>query len=450
MILLQGHPIRQSAPQPFPKDILLLGEFKTLVNRLVESLGMSKRFKPRLYTYADFVITKFYALICGESTEKAANRLNRQIQQYYADRFRLNLKLFQDGKRKRRLIPHQTDVDKFFRLFTEKEVNTLFGNLIMALNKEIFKSQIGSSKFRFLVDNTEYGYYGIPNPMYDIGTNRKPGTKVCHMFQGHVLQGSGMTLFLDFFLLKKGQYRGISIPPSVEWAKWNGIHLSYALMDREFYRAALIKDLKNRKLGVIIPAKKYLRVRNEIRKYLFGQRKLVEPYHFCQTATNHRWIKTVHVNLVIVGKRNRSAAQIREQYRQKILDYDSALHELAAFFTTLPPRKNLNRWARWLTKAYKKRWCQETGFSKLNEVHISFRNRHPTVQLAQLYLRGIYYNNWQYYKRCAEHLYIRPSHRSMNIYKDYFKTKLELYIKSNISQNIKYAQIASRKKYFGP
>ncbi|WP_457559531.1 hypothetical protein [Candidatus Harpocratesius sp.] len=48
------------------------------------------------------------------------------------------------------------------------------------------------------------------------------------------------------------------------------------------------------------------------------------------------------------------------------------MNEIEGFFTTLKPRINLARWSRWLSRTYKKRWFEKTGFRMLNSIHESF------------------------------------------------------------------------------
>jgi hypothetical protein len=448
MNIARSRSISRSKTLPFPKDIFLLGEFKSLVNSLVTRLGIAKRFKPRLYSYADFVFVKLYALTKSSTVETASEILNKWLTRHYYNKYKLKPKNFKDGIRKRRLVPHQTDVDKFFRLLSEKEVNMLFGNLLMNVVQKIKAKCIGGSKLRFLVDNTEYAYYGKPNTPFEIGTNRKPGTRFCRMFQGHALHGSGMTLFTDFYPLQKGKYRSINIPHSVEWLKWSGINLSYALMDREFYRAALIKDLKNRILPVIIPAKKFPRIKRRIKDFLLGQCPLISIYHFSQAQKVKPWPSSVHVNFVVVGHKNVSATEIRRQFRQGSLTFDEATKKLAGFFTTLKPWKNHSRWAKWLSRAYKKRWNEETGFSKLNAIHESFRNHHPNVQLSQLYMRAIIYNNWQYFKREAKKSRVRASKRTLAFFKEMLEGRIYDLIEQSVRCNLKYLQKKRRRLYF--
>lgn len=74
-----------------------------------------------------------------------------------------------------------------------------------------------------------------------------------------------------------------------------------------------------------------------------------------------------------MGHNDQSAHQIRQKYRQGVLGFDQALKKLSAFFTTMSSWKNQKRWARYLTRLYKKRWNEETGFRMLNSIHWRYR-----------------------------------------------------------------------------
>ena len=240
MIELKRSPLFDSRIPPFPRILEFLSDLKSYVNALTERCGVEKRFIPRLYTYADYVHVVLYALINDRCIDWAAETLNAKMVRKYRKKYKRRMKIFRDGLRRRRLVPHQTDVNKFLRLLTEKEVHFIFGNLLSALNKRIQKELIGGSKMRFMVDNTEYGYYGKPTPPFDIGTRKKQGTKKCRIFQGHAMQGCGMTLFNEFRILRLNQYRSLHIPDSIKWLKHQGFNISYTLVDREFYRKTLV------------------------------------------------------------------------------------------------------------------------------------------------------------------------------------------------------------------
>jgi len=440
--------VRRPSVRSFLNQIVHFQDFKPLVNRLIERIPLARRFRPRLYTYADYVLVKLYALLTKKSTDWASETLNKAFRNYFAEKYHLHLKQYADHSRHRRLIPHQTEVDKFFRRFTEKEVLSVFGNLLTALNRQAQSRYIGGTSMRLIVDNTEYGYYGKPTPPFDIGTTRMQGTKVCRMFQGHAIHGCGMTLFTDFKLLRKSVYRARDIPSTGKWLKFCGYNISYALMDREFYRAALIKDLKTDHIPVIIPAKKYRGVKRMITDFLLGVGPLVQQYHFAQSTSQYAWQKSVHVSLVVVGHKDLSAMEIRNRFRQHRLSFDEALRKLSAFFTTLPRWRNINRWTRFLTKAYKKRWNEETGFRELNVIHRQFRYRSPVVQLAELYLRALIYNGWQIWRKERKSAQFKNVDRSLDVFSERLTGMIEQEINSSVSYNIRSLQKSRRDRYF--
>ena len=85
---------------------------------------------------------------------------------------------------------------------------------------------------------------------------------------------------------------------------------------------------------------------------------------------------------------------------------------------------------------------------KWNAIHESFRNHYPNVQLAQLYMRAIIYNNWQYFKREAEKSGIRASRRSLAVFLEILEWRIYNLIEQSVSYNLKYLQKKRRRLYF--
>ncbi len=114
----------------------------------------------------------------------------------------------------------RTDVDRFFKRMSQKDVHNLFGNILGTIVRDIIKKQVGGGKMGFLVDNTEIPYYGNLRTDYEIGTRHSHlGTRKYRMIQGHALHGSGLTLFSGFHPIKYKQYRSKYIGVEAEWAK---------------------------------------------------------------------------------------------------------------------------------------------------------------------------------------------------------------------------------------
>ena len=89
------------------------------------------------------------------------------------------------------------------------------------------------------------------------------------------------------------------------------------------------------------------------------------------------------------------------------------------FFTTIPEWSNDKSFCRFLTRTYKKRWNIETGFKMLNSIHESFRNRSAVKQLIQIYLRGIVYNSWQFWRKGVLKESITGSDGGLSLYLGY-------------------------------
>jgi len=449
MISLQSRAIPQSTDCSFPIDLLIFEEFKTLVNQHVRLLGLAQRFRPRLYEHADFVMVKLYALVRQISVHVAAEGLNDYLVKHFEKEHHIFPKTFSDQKRRRRFVPHQTDVDKYFRRFTKTEVHNLFGNINMALCRKIAQFFSTSQKWRFLVDNTEFAYYGKTRTGFEQKTfKRHMGTKTIRLFQGHAVHCQNITLFTDFYLLQKGKGRWLSIPNSTEWLKWNEYNFSYGLMDREFYRVQLVKALKDKKIPIIMPSKKYAHVKRIIKNYLIRKGPLVSKYLFKQKSGAKPWPTSVNLNIVVVGHDDQAAWKIREQLYKGKIGYDEAIGQLSAFFTTLEPWKNKRSWARWLTKTYKIRWNQETGFCSLNRIHEQFRYRNPIVQLAELYLRGIIHNGWQFFRNQGLKKHIHHQELTLFWYRMRTIDQIEAEVLRTWEERYKKMQKRKRRSYF--
>ena len=236
-----------SGISPLPDYIFLLNDFKALVQSEIQKTDIVKRFKPRLYSYVDFIIPIIYALVSSISIEQACQELNNIFTGIMKKEHGLEMREFSDGVRKRRLVPHQTSVDKFLRLFTENEAQQVFGNILAGLNDVIKKDEIKNSKVKFIADNTKYPYYGSIGDNTVIGAKGLPGTGNCRMFQGHSVYGAGVHLFTYFGIIKKGKYRPSPIYREISWLRWLGYKISYALIDREFYRVRLVHAFKKLK-----------------------------------------------------------------------------------------------------------------------------------------------------------------------------------------------------------
>jgi len=434
--------IPKSGISPLPKYIFLLRDFKSLVEAELRNTEIAKRFKPRLYSYVDFIIPILYALTSNLSLEQACQELNNFFIETVKREFNLEPKVFNDGIRKRRLVPHQTKVDEFLRRFSEKEVQQVFGNILAQINEYIRKEEIKTSKVKFIADNTKYPYYGSMKTNTEIGSTKLPGTKYCRMIQGHSIYGAKLHLFTYFGTIRKGTYRAAPIFGELNWLRWLGYKISYALVDREFYRVGLVRVFKRMQIPFLMPSKKFQHIRDEMKEFIRNKRDLVDNYLFTQGSNQYPNQMSARISLAFVGHGNNSADDVKEKYYSSTMSLDKAVDELAGFFTTIKLWTNLKSFCRFLSRLYKLRWNIETGFRCLNSMHENFRNRSSEKQLAQIYVKALIYNNWQFWRKRvlkdsvsfsegSESLFLRRYSESLvMLYRDIIYDRLKMVLKN--------------------
>jgi hypothetical protein len=416
MSLTSSAPVCETGAGSIPNDLDLLWKFKDYLDELCARTDIARTFKPRRYQLSDFVIVRFYAQVANLSTHHAAETLNATFTARLMVEGKFHRKVFQDGKRCRRVVPHQTDVDKFFRRLSERDVRTIFGGVLDAWVQEI-TAQVGTRRaWKFIADNTKFPYYGKRDPRKHIKAPHLPGTKHAWMFQGNSVVSEGIHLFVDFHSLTRGVYRCAAIPATIQWLEWAGISSGVALFDREFYRAALVHDLTAQGIPMLMPTKKHPWTLRRMAQYLHGTGGVVSGNVFTQSFKQYPNQSAAFVRLVLIGHDGKASWEVREQYAQGAFNFDEAIDKLAGFYTTLPPWKNEDAWARYLTRLYKRRWSVETGFRELNSLHPHLRCRTHVQKWADLFMRGWAYDLWQFWAFYHARRGYLPGNRTRQIF----------------------------------
>lgn len=428
---------RHSEFSSFPLDLLLFGEFKSSLEFIIKYLNLDEIYKPKVHSHLIFLLVKLYAEVTDESIEQASQCLNDRCKQILNQSEDFKELIYKDGKRKRRYIPHQTEIDDYFSRLTERNVKMLFGGLLDRINQYIFKYIAKDRSWSGIVDNKKDPYYGNMDPTKHIKSPHLPGTKVAWFFQGISVVSKNIHLYTDFDSITKGVYRCLKIPENVRWLQFIGESIERMLVDREFYRAAFVRDMRQIGVHVLMPTKKFKWVRHRMERFLEGKSPFMSGTIFSQSFKQYPYQKNAAVRLVLIGHNEHTPWEVREKYLADFYTFDEAMDKLAGFYTTLQPWKNKKQWVRWLIKQYKKRWNIETGFSKLNELHISSRDRRFERKLANLYIRGIFYNIWQASRLEPISNHINPSKIALTMFKKCISNNLEEFIIDNIVNQVK-------------
>jgi len=389
------------ASNVFPKLFLTLGIksllsndsilsfFKKFCDAVTSRTWRFRRARNSRYEESDFLKVFFYSEIIGRSIHNTSEQLNAYILSHKKGR----RKVFMDG-RKKRYVPHQTEVNKYLRRIGLEKARQILRECLDEQLKEAYKSNLISEKVNVLIDFTEHPYYGKREDKMIKGTNRQKGTKKMRHYLGFSLLSRNVHLYAGLEQVANGQSKIPIIIEFLEHMLELGFELRYVLMDREFYRAELIDDIKRKGGNVLIPAKQYKKIKRFITEYLEGKAGRVRKYTFSTATAAKRQFKC-DVNLIIRAKRGFSLLTIKRDYRRGRISLKDAFHRVFTIMTTEKPKGKKSSWASRTSLFYRRRWLIETGFSDLNRINRRWRSNHDNVRYLDMLARMLLYNSWK-------------------------------------------------------
>ena len=341
----------------------ILAFFKKFCDAITSRMWKFKRAKNSRYEDKDFLKVFFLSEIVGRSIHDTSELLNEHILSNKKGR----RKIFADG-RKKRVIPHQTEVNKYLRQIGLEKARNILRECLDFQLKEALKEKLISKKVNILIDFTEHPYYGKRDDKMIKGTNRQKGTKKMRHYLGFSILSRTTHLYAGLEQVPKGRSKIPIILKFLDHLLELGFELNYVLMDREFYRAELLDEIKGMGGEVLIPAKQYKKVKRFIVDYLEGKKNRVIKYTFSTGSDKYdRFFQ--HVYLIIKAKRGFSLQGIKKDYQSGKVSLKVARTRLFTIMTTEKPKGKTSSWASRTSLFYKRRWLIETGFSDLNRIN---------------------------------------------------------------------------------
>ena len=372
----------------------MLSFFKKFCDAITSRLWKYKKPKNTRYKDLDFLKVFFFSELLGRSIHNTSEMLNEHILRSRRGR----RKMFADG-RKRRMIPHQTEVNKFLRKIGLQRARNIMRECLDEQLKEALNLNLISRKVNVLIDFTEHPYYGKRDDKMIKGTSRQKGTKKMRHYLGFSILSQETHMYAGLEHVATSQSKIPIIIKSLYHLLDLGFELKYVLMDREFYRAELIKKIKGMGGDVLIPAKSYKKVKQIIEQYLKGQKGRVNKYTF-STAPASRFRAYRHVYLIIKAKRGYSLQGVKRDYQKGTISLKEAQRMVFTIMTTEKPKGKTSSWASRTSLFYKRRWLIETGFSDLNRINRRWKSNHDNVRYLDMLVRMLLYNSWKMNKKC--------------------------------------------------
>jgi hypothetical protein len=387
------HPVRNSGIKTLLSNHNMLTFFKKFCDAILSRMWKFKRARNSRYEDTDFLKVFFFSEIIGRSIHDTSEQLNA----YYLSHKKGRRKIFADG-RKKRLIPHQTEVNKYLRKIGLQKARNILRECLDEQLKEALELNLISKKVNVLIDFTEHPYYGKREDKMIKGTNRANGTKKMRHYLGFSILSRETHLYAGLEHVAAGQSKIPIIIKFLDHLLDLGFELKYVLMDREFYRAELLDEIKGMGGETLIPAKQYKKIKQFIIEYLEGKRSRVRKYTFSGAlAAEFRFF--AHVYLIIKAKRGFSLQGIKRDYKNGKITLKDAQHRVFTIMTTEKPKGKTSSWASRTSLFYRRRWLIETGFSDLNRINRRWKSNQDNVRFLDMLVRMLLYNSWKMNKK---------------------------------------------------
>ena len=396
----------------------MLTFFKKFCDAITSRIWKYKKPKNWKYEDVDFLKVFFFSEIMGRSIHDTSEILNDHL----LSQKRGKRKTFTDGRR-RRMIPHQTEVNKYLRKIGLQRARNILRECLDEQLLDAVTQNIISKKVNVLIDFTEHPYYGKREDKMIKGTSRQKGTKKMRHYLGFSLLSRGVHLYAGLEQVATGQSKIPIIIKFLDDLLELGFELNYVLMDREFYRAVLLHEIKARNGNVLIPTKEYKKIREMIEAYIKGEGNRVRKYTF-SSATEAKQRFFQHVYLIIKAKRGFTIQGIKRDYRTGIISLADARKRVFAIMTTERPKGKTSSWASRTSLFYRRRWLIETGFSDLNRINRRWKSNHDNVRYLDILARMLLYNSWKMNRKLlqkSDNSTSNPKTWTLNQNQDYLK-----------------------------
>lgn len=382
-------PIKDFGIKSLLSNQYMLSFFKKFCDAINSRMWKVRKARNARYEDKDFIKVFFFSEILGRSIHDTSEMLNEYLLSSKKGRY----KTFADGRRKR-IIPHQTEVNKYLRKIGLNKARSILRDCLDSQLIETLNHKVISRKVNVIIDFTEHPYYGHREDRMIKGTNRQKGTKKMRHYLGFSILSKNVHLYAGLEHVANGQSKIPIILEFLDHLLDLGFELNYVLMDREFYRAVLLHEIKARNGNTLIPTKQYKKVQGMIETYMKGEGNRVRRYTFSSAnEAKHQFFQ--HVYLIIKAKRGFTLQGVKRDYRKGKLSLNDARRRIFAIMTTEKPKGKTSSWASRISLFYRRRWLIETGFSDLNRINRRWKSNHDNVRYLDMLARLLLYNSWK-------------------------------------------------------
>ncbi|MHA1998789.1 MAG: hypothetical protein ACTSU9_11760 [Promethearchaeota archaeon] len=373
-------------------NLQLLLEIAEIIKPLVETMLPAKRsgYAPEVY-----VLFRACVELSQCSPTITAEWLNKECKENEHPFQSFETKVFSNEKQ-RRYFPDQPALCKYTKQLTKLDKTEEFWNAVLFAHF-LLLNKLGFIKgsLKLIADIHNDPCKKDKEDPYCYG--QKTGKTVNKTLSFSIIAGKLHQVIANF-KLKKGCNRLPFFTTVMDRLMNHGFKVTYALLDREFYRKYILKAFRSWKVTVVMPGRKCNQTQNFINDYLLGKGGRHGKGSMPLFYIRGKGYQLAHFDLLVCARYKHDLRHIKKDLANKKITLAQAVKRVFPLMIMRAGKKGISKlygnegYIRYL---YRQRWLIEIAFREMNRLGISTHLHSRDSRLGVFGAKSLVYNIWQ-------------------------------------------------------
>lgn len=370
----------------------LLKDIAEIIDPIVSSVIPTKRSG---FKNVAFIIFQVCIQLLMLSPEKTAQWMEKRCQEEHIS-FQHYTKVTFTNNKNRRFFPDQPAYSRFNNRMKLLDCTEEFWNLVHLAHLLYLRSiNVVGTNIKIIADYTETPCVKNTEDPYCFG--KKDGKTKHKTLTFSVISGE-LHQILANFKIKKRQDKLPLFENVVNLLESHNFIITYALIDRGFYRKRLLSFFKTRGIGVIMPGRKCAQTAKKILDYLKEKGSRYCKGYMKLSYKKKLGYPKLHFDLLLVAKRKYTLNEIKMDLKKgkiTLVNANKRMFPLLVMFGKNGGVTQLRGNESYIRNLYRRRWLIEIAFREMNRLGITTKSQNRDLRLGVMGAKSLLYNIWQ-------------------------------------------------------
>lgn len=373
-------------------NLRLLLDVADLVRPLLTTTLPAKRSG---YTHEAFVLFQACTELGQLSAEHVAEWLNDTCKEQDISFQEYRVETFSNGKQ-RRLFPDQPALSRHLERMAASGQTEAFWNAVnLAHFMLLDKLGLVKKELKLIADVHDEPCKKDKADPYCFG--QKDGKTVHKTLVFSVISGD-LHQVIALYKIAKHQKRLPLFQAVIDRLTSNGFSVTYALLDREFYRKDLLQAFQRWKVTVVMPGRKCKQTQQLVEDYLLGKSKRYGRGSMQLPYVRGKGYPLLEFDLLLSAKHKYRLDLVRRELDAGKITLVQAMQRVFPLIVMRAGTRGITKlWGNesYIRLLYRQRWFIEITFREMNRLGITSHLRGRDSRLGILGAKALLYNIWQ-------------------------------------------------------